>query len=391
MKKEDFSECFSFIMKDRIISEKNGNGVFKSYFTDSPIIYESLEEKVLHAKRSIFDSVRIHFNDIAKAIEIMSMDQRFIPYGLNFYNKAFLLYEINKVFDFVFNVESMEQFWENISRVGFILFDLDGLKSVNEYAGYDNGDKFLFNMALLLSSASNTSNICFNGFGHYVREYCKDYHFKITSASFSMGDEFASFFLAEESISVKILSGFAEALKMDAKNVETFNFSKPEIRQKVKSQGLVIPDDFDNGGEAYKFPFSFSYGVSTLVTALDAFIENIRSDLTHKQFINDLIKIFFRIAENECKEIKNKYKTKIRSGNKEEVFLSELYLRSDTGRTVSAQNDVLLSVLSKVINNNKLVSLDISWHERNIIKGIIKEKNGSNIELVSILNQILEV
>lgn len=372
------SEFMSGIVKNAV----NGTRVFKSVI-NGKVISKSIEKKLLSEKNSLLQKAEkmidsffskrkeVKKNEILGPINSLlddflrnivdifdvTMSRRFKDRGLKFLDKQYIVYSTEVLLDNIFCVQETRELLIRIKQVGFLFFDLDGLKPVNEFASQLVGDNFLIAMAFIMSFGNQKISDFpeLENFKSNAKEYCEENNLKVITSFFSEGDEYVALIVRtdDKELTAGDIHKLGMLFKEDMKQISTanmINFNSERTIEKCKKSGIGDLRDkvFDVYGE-FEFPFTASFGVSTLETSLDVLIRSMQKNneqsCDHSHFIYRLMRIFYQIAEDACKTQKAEYKKKISEQGLKGEFLENLFLRSDSGRKVALQNELLRKIL----------------------------------------------
>ena len=281
------------------------------------------------------------FERLAKALMVLTLDSRF-P-GLNVHNKAYLLYRLREIIDTAYRELKGQALLNFFASIDFLLGDLNALKPTNEFAGMKNGDKLLYRVAYVMAKSLR------------IKSFAEKNSLTLTLFALG-GDEFAILIqktagsIESKSILSKKLSRIVreEVRRIDLTDV--FNFANRKVRKKIKKAGLIIPDNFENGGSPMMFRTSIAIGVSNLANAIlgltlgmqeeidltikeEAQARNLsqpqQASLKHFITLNKILGIFLDEAEHGCKKQKARQKKKLRkSENPVDNFLYLLMMRN---------------------------------------------------------------
>jgi hypothetical protein len=399
------SEYISTIVKNAV----NGKRVFKSRI-NKKVISSRIEKELLLEKRGLLDSVEEKINSflgkkqgskknellkviagiidsfLSSVVDIfdVTMSRRFKDRGLRFLDKQYIIYSTEVLFDKIFCVQDENELQKKIKQIGFLFFDLDGLKPVNEFASQLVGDNFLIAMAFVMSFGRQRI-VDFpelENFNSSAEEYCRKNNLEVIVSFFSEGDEYVALVTRtdDKELRTKDVHRLGLLFKEDMKQISTskmIDFSSERSIKKCDERGIgdLRKKVYDEYGE-FDFPFTASFGVSTLELSLNVLIKKMQgsneSACGHGQFIYRLMRIFFQIAEDACKAQKAEYKKKISSQGLRGVFLENLFLRSDSGRRIAFQNDLLCKILFSKAAGDEIKLDEV---ELEVLSGLTRDRN----------------
>lgn len=264
--------------------------------------------------------------------EIMSagyLDPRF-----DTVNKKFIILKIMDIIDQILDKEKFNPL--EFKKIGRLIFDVNGLKMVNDLKNHEAGDEFLRRIAEIFKNGKTTNWLN------------NEMNIKTIVAT-EGGDEFSVLLIDNQPIDrkIKIKEGqktriqilinlildkyHTEIKQLDVSDILDFKNDK-EVRKKIKS--VSIPPDF-------QFKTSVSGGKSTLYQAWRAANINFKTE-TYKQVLNKIASIFFNISDATMRKNKEKYKKKLGySKDPKTRFLSLLYQRSGEYWDLERENQEL--------------------------------------------------
>jgi GGDEF domain-containing protein len=278
-------------------------------------------------------------------IELSFLDKRYeTP------NREYLQREMFQAVDKVFDGETD---YNKTRNVALINFDLNGLKSVNDLSGHQNGDKYLQTVVEVFRSGKISTLLDENGIKPFFATYG--------------GDEFAVLLNSDIDLtSEEIIPGFDKPQGIQLVDwitaqyqEEIFNsdcgglvdFSNPAVQKKFK--GIKIPNNF-------KYRASVSGGCVTLADILLDMDEEERErilSLDYDKLINNLVGGLFDASDRYAMGNKIDFKLSLeKSPDENDNFLAILYKRTDEAVRLSEENRDLHTQLTeqeKIIEQQK--------------------------------------
>lgn len=364
---------------------KNGEKVFKSGISKK-VISENIENKLLAIKTDFMnlfnDVMDLLLSRIADAFDITE-SRRFKDRGLKFLDKQYMIYRTEVLISEIIFTEDKEEMIKRLSQVGFLFFDLDGLKPINEFSSQLAGDNILILMSCVMSFGEQSALDLpeSKNLKSKANQYCQKNNLETVSTYFSEGDEFVVLIKRTDNkdLSLEDVEELGRLFQEDMGQIDTrciIDLQSKKTIQKCKKRGMEdlrikllekYPD--------YRFPFTASFGASTLFLASLVFSEAVgqeeMEEMNHNKFLGRLMRIFYQIAEDSCKERKEKYKANLKEQGIRGEFLSNLFIRSDAGRQLAFQNDLLFKILESRLENKKIV---LNQFEIKSLKEAIKER-----------------
>ena len=265
---------------------------------------ESVNNKVTFYKAKGLSNEEI-YQEIAERVRLEMLaylDSR--PY-LGMYNRKFLE---KKMADYIEQIVSHgsgdERLLFSLTRVNF---DLNGLKTLNDLAGHEAGNRGLKSFSNILNFGATTLWLR-NELGLEI----------YTSAE--GGDEFGLIAYGSKDLrpyAREVVERYGkEVLAYDASDL--INFSDKTVRQKLELLGVAddVPRDF-------KFKLSSSVGMSVFGEAIVR-VPVAESGKTYDEVVGLVIKEMFRLTDERSSKNKSEFKRKLA---KENVGLSAPYSR----------------------------------------------------------------
>jgi GGDEF domain-containing protein len=246
------------------------------------------------------------------------LDKRFEDFEV--LNQAWLIMEAGEIIDRAIGDNPNE---DEIYGMGIISFDLNGLKSVNDFATHDGGDEYLIRAVETLKHGKTAQKLEAMGI---------EVSFAARTAG---GDEF-SILLSGKNVNLcditdgkSLIEQFRLEYEQEVATVDCsdlIDFSKEEVRSKFKEKELKkIPED-------YKFHATISSGCSTLRDALidyfDTDIPASKKSLPYSETLNSITGRMIKIADKNERNAKAAFKKEIAKGDKYQKTLSMILARN---------------------------------------------------------------
>lgn len=252
-------------------------------------------------------------------IRAQELVDRYIDTRFDLPKGTYLRLEIIRLLD---NLISGDLEEKDINGLGFISFDLNGLKAVNDLSGHEAGDSFLERSAEIFKSGQTTKELAKSGIKVLIFA--------------GGGDEFTIVLSGQEDLTARedkqdLLDTIRKRYEAEIASIDCadlVDLSKPETREKL--EGLKIPDEF-------KFRATASGGSATLREIIDNY--SIEGDENYYAKLGIIMGGLIDLSDQRASANKRKFKKKLSDSDDEnEKFLSLILKRNIEAMELEREN-----------------------------------------------------
>ena len=303
---------------------------------------KEMAEKVLKFERRLIEigakdeDIQEMVGDRVDEVELSFFDKRYeTP------NREYLQREMFRTVDKIFDGETD---YNKTRNVALINFDLNGLKSVNDLSGHQNGDKYLQAVVEVFRSGKISSMLRQGGIEPFFATYGGDEFAVLLNGNMDLTSEEAiTGFDKPEGIQLVdwITAQYQEEI-FNSDCSDLVDFSDPSVQKKFK--GIKIPDNF-------KYRASVSGGCVSLADILLGMNKEERErilSLDYDKLIKNLVGGLFDESDKYAMENKIEFKLSLEKNHDENKrFLAILYKRTDEAVRLSEENRNLNAQLAE--------------------------------------------
>jgi GGDEF domain-containing protein len=248
---------------------------------------------------------------------------------------------------------------ELLNHYAIIELDVNGLKSINYFAGHDNGDEFLNRIAMVLVGDAK------------IHKFINAHKLEVIIAR-KQGDEFTLLISSQEDLSKQskrttTVTRLRELIIEQTQEIDVsglIDFYSQDVQKKLGKIGCRM---LKKAGEKYHFPVSLAGGELTFGTIFKVALNiacGVKSpsntatnkfkkslEKIDKYLLDALMSLSLDLTENIMENNKKAFKNYLIRGNDEFRFTSFLMMRNEESRNLLEENTNLRNENARVKKN----------------------------------------
>lgn len=275
---------------------------------------EKIQSEVLVSAERLKGYGKLNNDEIIAESEIRAEELRatYIDHRFEVPNQSYLRLEMHRQIDQLIVGQSGI---DDVDRLGFLNFDLNGLKSVNDISGHEAGNEFLKRAVNVFQNGKTTKRLEDLGVNVFF-----------TTGG---GDEFSILLRGKGDI----VSGEGDELSITEQALIDYQkeISKMDCSDLIDFTSKKVVDRFNKTvdiPEGFHFRGTIAGGIATLREAVVSFAK-FDHDKNYQQNLDELMGLLFDISNQRIMEDKKDIKEALANGDEFDRFLAKVYKRTE--------------------------------------------------------------